>query len=346
MTVIVSGIGLVAPFDLTPLTQGPVPPRADWPEITLIDVPDGAPEHACECTDFNLTNEVPTKYPFIDRCSALAIGAAARALKHAGLGIDRTRTETIGLCYGTTWGCLDAMRTFYEKIKEGKPQFSSPLPFSHSFANSPSSLLAIEFGLRGFATTYSEGHNAGLAALESALAALEAGTADRMLVVAGDAISHGTYHHYWATGALAADAAAAMAGRGGVLSEGAVALVLETQAALAARDGKAVGRIVNLANGGSFAAAAARRKPAGAAPTVLFQNAPDLPALTAAEQDWAGGLNIADRRSVKAVAGQAMSASPLTAVALALQSAGKRSLCAAADERTGVTLVDVEGGAA
>lgn len=345
MTVVISGIGIVAPCDLTPLTKGPVAARVDWPEITLIDVPEGAPEIAGECIDFKLADEVPTKYPFIDRCSALALGAAARALKDAGLGIERTRAETIGLCYGTTWGCLDAMRTFYEKIKEGKPQFSSPLPFSHSFANTPSSLLAIEFGLRGFATTYSEGHNAGLAALESALCAIEAGSADRMLVVASDAISHGTFQHYHATGHLAADGAAAAAGNGFVLAEGAAALLLETSAALAARGGQPRGRIHAMANAGSFAAAGARRQ--SPAPVQIFwANAPATAAIDAAEADWAGSLNIADRRALKACSGQAMAASPLTAVALAAQCVGQRSLCAAADERTGVTLVEVTGGAA
>ncbi|MGH7146149.1 MAG: beta-ketoacyl synthase N-terminal-like domain-containing protein [Planctomycetota bacterium] len=347
MTVVISGIGIVAPCDLWALTRGPVAPRTAWPEITLIDVPEGAPEVACECADFNLASEVPTKYPFIDRCSALAIGAAARALKDAGFGIERTRTETIGLCFGTTWGCLDAMRTFHEKIKEGKPQFSSPLPFSHAFANSPSSLLAIEFGLHGFSTTYSEGHNAGLAALESALGAIEAGTADRVLVVASDAISHGTFHHYFATGRLrlgGADAPNAATGGGFVLGEGAVAILLETPAALAARGRSARGELVGVVNGGSFAASAAALDLTKC--STLFQNAPETAALDAAEADWAGTLAAADRRALKTTAGHAMAASALMAVALAARSAGRRSLVCAADERTGVTLVEVQGGAA
>lgn len=342
MTVLISGIGLVAPCDLTPLTRGAVPLRTDWPEITLIDVPEGAPELACECANFKLADEVPTKYPFIDRCSALAIGAAARCLKDAGVGIERTRSETIGLCFGTTWGCLDAMRTFYEKIKEGKPQFASPLPFSHSFANSPSSLLAIEFGLRGFASTYSEGHTAGLAALVSALNAIDAGTADRVLVVASDAISHGTFHHYAAEGRLAQTAADAAASKGFVLGEGAAALLLESPAALAVRGGKARATLEGWSNGADFTAAWA--KSAKLAIDTLFLNAPETPVLDAAEEAWTTSLSVADQRALRRVAGHGMSASALTAVALAAQNTGKHSLISAADAQTGAMLICVHAG--
>lgn len=342
MDIVISGIGIVAPCDLKPLVNGPVPARTDWPEITLIDVPEGAPEIASECADFVLANEVPTKYPFIDRCSALAIGAASRALKDAGLSIERTRSETIGLCFGTTWGCLDAMRVFYEKIKEGKPQVASPLPFSHSFANSPSSLLAIEFGLRGFAATYSEGHTAGIAALISAINAISACTADRILVVASDAISHGSFHHYWAENRLAADTAAKQTGKGFVLGEGAAALVLESTAALVARGGHSRGGLRGWSCGANFSQA---WKNSGAvAAKVIFLNAPETPAIDAEEAGFVSKVGGADQRSIKAAAGHAMSASALTAVALAAQTSGADSLVAAADELTGAFLIQVAGG--
>jgi 3-oxoacyl-(acyl-carrier-protein) synthase len=60
-------------------------------------------------------------------------------------------------------------------------RFATPLLFSHTFINTPASLLSIDFGLMGHHATITSGPASGLAALHAAVVALLTGQADALL---------------------------------------------------------------------------------------------------------------------------------------------------------------------
>jgi 3-oxoacyl-(acyl-carrier-protein) synthase len=138
--------------------------------------------------DFALTNYPVAPKTYLDRASALALGAAGLALQNANL--SGPFDEEFGLVTATEFGCVETMRVFENTISEKGVKSASPLLFSHSYFNSPAALIAIEWGLRGYHTPL-VGENSGFEALELAKNAIELGYAQRMLVGVFEALSTG-----------------------------------------------------------------------------------------------------------------------------------------------------------
>ncbi len=138
--------------------------------------------------DFALTNYPVAPKTYLDRASALALGAAGLALQNANL--SGPFDEEFGLVTATRFGCVETMRVFENTISEKGVKSASPLLFSHSYFNSPAALIAIEWGLRGYHAPL-VGENSGLEALELAKSVIELGYAQRMLVGVFDALSIG-----------------------------------------------------------------------------------------------------------------------------------------------------------
>ncbi|MFH1377374.1 MAG: beta-ketoacyl synthase N-terminal-like domain-containing protein [Planctomycetota bacterium] len=252
--IVITGCGAVAPKSLIPLLSPadaqPVSGAYDIPypgEVTRFDIPETAPSAAFEIDDFDLNAYIPTKHPFIDRASAFALAASAQALSEAGLldSEGKVKDET-GCCYGTAFGCLETMAFYADKLKTKAAKFAPPLPFTHSYPNSPSALASIQFGLKGHSVTMAGGNNAGINALATAVSAIKAGRAERVLVVASDALSEPVWKHLYASrriasrppaGALAVDA------DGCVPSEGGAAFVIETESSAKARGARIIARL-------------------------------------------------------------------------------------------------------
>jgi hypothetical protein len=161
--------------------------------------------------------------------------AGKRALTDAGL-LDREKrpaNREIGCAFGTMMGCLDAMGIFWTKVKTSNPKFAQPLIFTHGYANSPSSLLCIEHGLRGPSATFSGERHAGAEALLFAFDQIERGTGEAMLVCASESLTQAVWNHFYSSGQLSTKGP--FGNDGIVLGEGAVALVLESEASASAR---------------------------------------------------------------------------------------------------------------
>jgi 3-oxoacyl-(acyl-carrier-protein) synthase len=122
------------------------------------------------------------------------------------------------------------MELFYGKLQSGKPRFAPPLPFSHSYANSPASVVAIELKLRGDHRVYSTGRLSGAWAVLSGADTVALGAADAVACCASDSLTRSAFRHYLANGRLlpdeVADPASDELGRF-LLGEGAACLVLE-----------------------------------------------------------------------------------------------------------------------
>ena len=228
--VLITGFGALVPAAVADGTAAP--------EITGFEVPEGAPTFGYELLDFKVEEHFPNIKTYLDRVSALALTGAKLALENAGLRDQTTRPAglEIGCAYGTTFGGLDSMGLFWKKAKTANPKFAPPLVFTHGYANSPSSLVCIEFGLRGPAATFSGSNLSGVEALQFAFdqiaAANDAGEAACMLVGASEALSAALHAHLNAEKLLSASGKAQV---GIIPGEGAVFLVLESEASVAAR---------------------------------------------------------------------------------------------------------------
>jgi 3-oxoacyl-(acyl-carrier-protein) synthase len=207
--VVITGTGVVAADLLQAIFDGEQPtaaaPAKDCvpiPEITAFETPEGAPAWGFEAAGFRLSDHISSVKGYIDRCSALAMGAAKKALDRSGLSAAADIPGGLGLCFATTFGCLDSMELFWAKVKSGNPKFAPPLPFTHAYANSPSSLLAIEFGLRGHSIVFSGDVSSGMIAAGYAASAIRGGHAEAMLAGASEALSAPRWRHHMAEGEL------------------------------------------------------------------------------------------------------------------------------------------------
>jgi 3-oxoacyl-(acyl-carrier-protein) synthase len=151
--------------------------------------------------DFDLKNYPLSPKTYLDRCSALALAGCALALHDAQisppLNSDDSDMSThnasahnlCGITLGTHLGCLETMKTFWDKAIEKGARLANPLLFSHSYLNSPISLCAIEFGLKGYHATFCSGESSGLDAVRAAFDALRLGHAGLMVCGGAEAVS-------------------------------------------------------------------------------------------------------------------------------------------------------------
>jgi len=188
--VAITGIGAVTPIGIgrenlrNALAHG----RSGIAEITSFDTDGLAIELAGEVADFDIANHIGSIKTYLDRTSAFALAAAAIALAEAKW-IGNVPGAEIGLCLGTAWGCQDSIELYTSKLMEGNPKFAPPLVFTHGYANAPSSLVSIEFGLRGYNTCFAGGWTVGATALESAVDLIRRDPSQRLLAGGADALS-------------------------------------------------------------------------------------------------------------------------------------------------------------
>jgi 3-oxoacyl-[acyl-carrier-protein] synthase II len=161
---------------------------------------------------------------YLDRAGEFTLAAAQLALRDAGLTRDDYDRWRAGVVLGSEFGCLTTLRNFTDGVQQKGARLASSILFSHSYLNTPTSLVSIEFGLGGHHGSFA-GHDAGRQVLESAVDAMTLGRADLLLVIGVDVISEPSCAALRAEGAL--DDA--------VLGEGACCLILETAAHASAR---------------------------------------------------------------------------------------------------------------
>ena len=162
-----------------------------WGDLTLFEPPESGFEKAGEIPEYSLSEAGLSVKSYLDRVSA-------HTLMAVGLALGGRCDPDMGLSFATRWGPVSSMKLFFEKVKQN-PRFAPPLPFSHSYANSPASVAAIEFGMHGWHCVFSDGDASGIDAL--AAAADEADRTGGVIVAAGaEALSPELYAYYHAAG--------------------------------------------------------------------------------------------------------------------------------------------------
>lgn len=139
-------------------------------------------------SDFVLEEYLASPKTYLDRCSALSLAACALALEDAGFTWP-LNTEKFGIALGTHFGCIETMKLFWSKAAEKGMRLANPLLFSHSYFNSPISLCAIEFGLKGYHGTFCAHEHSGTEAVRAAFDAIRLGHAEAMLCGGVDAVT-------------------------------------------------------------------------------------------------------------------------------------------------------------
>ncbi len=162
----VAGVGSTALWDAL---KGPPPPSP-----------------TADAGKLDLTQHLKAAKTYLDRNSQLALLAASTALDEAGLGDDREGLN-VGVSFGTAFGNLQTTETFLTMLRQKGPKLASPLLFIHSYPNTSSSLMAIEWTLTGPALNFCTGSRAGLDAILAGIEAVRDGKADVMLVGAAEA---------------------------------------------------------------------------------------------------------------------------------------------------------------
>jgi len=320
--IVISGVGCISPFGVerdilcAALRDG----ASAVGEVASFDAAGYPCSCAAEVLDLELSDFIESSKTYIDRTSAFVLAACASALEEAHWKGD----ESVGLILGTAWGCMDSLELFAEKLIHGKPKFAPPLPFTHSYANTPNSLASIEFKLRGFNACMAGGHAAGATAIEYACRRLRLGKDARLLAGGSEALSECIFHAYALGGHLSAagvsrpyDAAA----DGMILGEGAAVFALESLAAARERGAEVLACIggCGAACGATIADGLERAMrlaldDAGAGPATVDMvmgigcGVPSLDGAERAAVDAVFGPSTPPLASPKALAGEAMGA--------------------------------------
>jgi 3-oxoacyl-(acyl-carrier-protein) synthase len=300
--------------------------------LTLFEGPAGY-EYAAEAPEFDYAPYIFSTQPYMDRTTALACVAARLCLDSADVGLPLSEDEAspLGLTFGSAWGCMNSVERYVAPILAGKARTAQGLVFTHSFPNSPASLMAIEYGLRGYSTVWGGSRLAGAWALESACGALASGQAEWVLAGASEALAPAVFEHHANRGDYTAQAQSrplAPKADGAIPGEGACFFLLETAPHADARGARPLGLLdeIQLAGPGGEVG----REPA---PPACYACAPGIPSVDAMTRDAAGRLGMEAPRCLSGLHGDALSVNALFSLAAALAEAeGGFAILDAADE--------------
>ncbi len=159
--------------------------------------------------------------------------------------------ERIGLSLGTGYGCLKTMYDYYTRVAAKGPRFASSVLFSHSYANTPASLVSIEYRIMGPTNTVCTGSTSAAGAIGYAFDLLRHGRIDAMLAGGVDSLSRPLLEGLAAQGALSPTDGGGEAARpfdarrnGYVAGEGAGILLLQRAECARRRGADALGRLL------------------------------------------------------------------------------------------------------
>ena len=140
-------------------------------------------------TGFNAKEYLSSVKGYLDPASAYLLAACRLAL--GDRQFSEEESQRIGLCALTQYGCPISAMQFHKMYIE-KGEHASPLLFPHTYANTPTCLATMEFGLAGPHTIfYGEQDNA--MAEDFVIRRLLEGSADTMLLAQFEAFCPDAY---------------------------------------------------------------------------------------------------------------------------------------------------------
>jgi len=182
--------------------------------------------------------------PELLRTSALLLAAAREALRDAGLDEGALGDLRVGVCVGTTVGCALSDEPFCRAFREGQDPNLAPL--ERVLQNNPAGVLARTFGLGGPCQNVVNACSSGTDAIGLGASWIQAGLCDVVLAGGADELSRITLNGFIALKIVDPGPCRPfdLERRGLNLGEGAAVLVLESEASLLRRRGRARGRVL------------------------------------------------------------------------------------------------------
>lgn len=217
----------------------------------------GTDHRVAQVRDFRITDHVRNpKAQRSPRISQFALAAASAAIRQAGLNAKSLGADATALVYGTGNGPAAATERSLDAIVGKGLGAVEPLVFQESVFNAPASLISIDLAIKGPVVVLPMCWTAGLHALKLGIDMLRLGRVQRVLVVAADELAATTHMALDGLGFVSPNDGREEATRpfdprvnGAVFGEGAAALVIEPEAEVATRGGRARARIAGCAIG-------------------------------------------------------------------------------------------------
>ena len=181
----------------------------------------------------------------LDRFSQLQLLSGVCALENAGITVDETNENNIGIVIGTADGPLKEIADFQiNAIKNGVDK-GSAFAFPNTVYNAAGGYLSIFSGIRGYNATVANSVQAGLQSVCYAVDVIKSGEADVMLAAGTDENTNIESSLCQKLGIVGSGKP--FSGEGIALGEGSVTLVLEKASAAKARNAEILAEIAGCA---------------------------------------------------------------------------------------------------
>jgi len=182
--VVVTGLGAVTPIgnDVTEYWEGLRSGRNGVAGITLFDASRHACRFAAEVKNFNPAGWIaPKEAKRWDRFCQFGVVAAKEAVGHAGLVIDASNAQRVGVAIGSGVGGLLMMESQAHVLADKGPDRVSPFCVPMMIPNMATGLTAIALGAKGPSSAVATACAAGSNAIGDAFRLIQLGLADAMV---------------------------------------------------------------------------------------------------------------------------------------------------------------------
>jgi len=182
--VVVTGLGAVTPIgnDVREYWEGLRSGRNGVAGITLFDASRHACRFAAEVKNFNPAGRLePKEAKRWDRFCQFGVVAAKEAVGHAGLVIDASNAQRIGVAIGSGVGGLLMMESQAHVLADRGPDRVSPFCVPMMIPNMATGLAAIALGAKGPSSAVATACAAGSNAIGDAFRLIQLGLADAMV---------------------------------------------------------------------------------------------------------------------------------------------------------------------
>ena len=188
--VVVTGMGCISPVgnNVKETWESILAGKSGAGMITHFDASRHKTRFAAEVKGFDpIALFGPRETRKMDRFTQFASAVAVEALEQAGLKIDDSNRDRVGVLIGTGIGGIGSLLEQVEVMRERGPERVSPFLVPMMISDSAAGMLAIRFGARGpnmaLATACASGNNA----IGEALEIIRRGAADVMIAGASEA---------------------------------------------------------------------------------------------------------------------------------------------------------------
>jgi 3-oxoacyl-[acyl-carrier-protein] synthase II len=182
--VVVTGLGAVTPIgnDVAQYWEGLCSGRNGVAGITLFDASRHACRFAAEVKGFDPSGWLePKEAKRWDRFCKFGVVAAKQAVADAGLAIDGSNAQRVGVSIGSGVGGLLMMETQAHVLADRGPDRVSPFCVPMMIPNMATGLAAIALGARGPSSAVATACAAGSNAIGDAFRTIQLGLADAMV---------------------------------------------------------------------------------------------------------------------------------------------------------------------